>query len=106
MLGEIATEVSAAGFPINEKLALPSAVLYPIEAHINGFEYFLFDCAVGEAFRGRVVNTDWSRWLRVPEFLEGSTYRSGLLAIVKSGTSNHQLQFASTTMPRKVSQTA
>ena len=40
VLGEIVTEVSAAGFPINEKLALPGAVLDPIEAHIDGFGYF------------------------------------------------------------------
>ena len=37
VLGEIVTKVSAAGFPINEKLALPGAVLDPIEAHIDGF---------------------------------------------------------------------
>ena len=30
VLGEIVTEVSAAGFPINEKLTLPGAVLDPI----------------------------------------------------------------------------
>ena len=41
VLGEIVTKVSVAGFPINEKLALPGAVLDPIEAHINGFGYFL-----------------------------------------------------------------
>ena len=40
MLGEIVTEVSAAGFPINEKLTLPGAVLYPIEAYIDGFGFF------------------------------------------------------------------
>ena len=45
-------------------------------------------CAVGEAFRGRVVNSDWSWWLQVHEFLEGSVYRHGLLAIVKSGTNS------------------
>ena len=39
-----------------------------------------------EAFRGRVVHVDCIWWLWVPEFLEGSTYRYGLLAIVKSGT--------------------
>ena len=33
VLGEIVTKVSAAGFPINEKLAFPGAVLDPIEAH-------------------------------------------------------------------------
>ena len=78
MLGEVVTEVSAAWFPINEKLALSGAVLDPIEAHIDGFGYFFLDCAVGEAFCGRVVDADWSRWLRVPEFLEGSAYRHGL----------------------------
>ena len=42
VLGEVVTEVSAAGFPINEKLALTGAVLDPIEAHIDGFGYFCF----------------------------------------------------------------
>ena len=62
-----------------------STVLDPIEAHIDGFEYCLFDCAVGKAFSGGVVDTDWSRWLRVPEFCEGSTDRHGLLTIMEGG---------------------
>ena len=37
VLGKIVTEVNAARFPINEKLAFPGAVLDPIEAHIDGF---------------------------------------------------------------------
>ena len=37
-------------------------------------------------FFGRVVDTDWSWWLWVPELLEGSAYRQGLLAVVKSCT--------------------
>ena len=41
VLGEIVTEVNASGFPINEKLTLPGAVMDPIEAHIDGFRYFL-----------------------------------------------------------------
>ena len=74
------------GLPINEKLTLLGAVLDPIEAHIVGFGYFLLYGAICETFRGRVVNADWSWWLWVPEFLEGSAYRHGLLAVVKSGT--------------------
>ena len=66
VLGKVVTEVSAAWFPINEKLDFPGAVLDPIEAHIDGFEYFLFYCAVCETLQCRVVDTDWSRWLRVP----------------------------------------
>ena len=31
VLGEIVTKVSAAGFPINEKLTLPGAVLDPMQ---------------------------------------------------------------------------
>ena len=65
--GELVTKVSAAGFPINETLALPGAVLDPIESHVYGFGYFLFDCAIGEAFFGIVVNAYWSRWLWVPK---------------------------------------
>ena len=40
VLCELVTKVSAADFPINEKLALPGAVLDPIEAHIDGFGFF------------------------------------------------------------------
>ena len=47
---------------------------------------FLFYGAVCETFRGRVVDADWSWWLQVPEFLECSAYRNGLLDVVKSGT--------------------
>ena len=43
MLDEVVTKVSDAGFPINEKLALPGAVLDPIEVHVDGFGCFLFD---------------------------------------------------------------
>ena len=86
MLDEVVTKVSDAGFPINEKLALPGAVLDPIEAHIDGFGCFFLYCAVCKAFRGRFVGSDWSWWLWVPKFLEGSAYRHGLLAVVKSGT--------------------
>ena len=66
VLGEIVTDIRAAGFPINYKLALPGEVLDPIEAHINGFGYFLPYGAVCKTFRGRVINTDWSWWLWVP----------------------------------------
>ena len=38
--GEIVTKVSAAGFPINEKLALSGAVLDTIEARDDGFGFF------------------------------------------------------------------
>ena len=86
MLGEIVTEVSAAGFSINEKLTLLGAVLDPIEAHIDGFGSFLLYGAICETLRGRVVDADWSCWLWVPKFLEGSAYWHGLLAVVKSGT--------------------
>ena len=70
VLGELVTKGSAAGLPINEKLAFLGAVLDPIEAHVDGFEYFLFDCAVGEAFSGVVVDADRNWWLRVPKFTE------------------------------------
>ena len=40
MLGELFTKVSAAVFPINEKPALPGAVLDSIEVHADGFGFF------------------------------------------------------------------
>ena len=86
MLDKVVTEVNSAGFPINEKLAFWGAVLDLIEAYIDGFGYFSLYGAVCETFPGRFVDTDWSWWLRVPEFLEGSAYQHSLLAILKSGT--------------------
>ena len=65
---------------------MPGAVLDPIEAHIDVFGYFWICGAVCETFRGRVFDADWSWWLWVSEFLEGSAYCHGLLAVVKSGT--------------------
>ena len=85
VLGKVVTKVSAAGFSIKEKLDLPGAVLDPIEAHVDGFRYFSFDCAVGEAFSGGVVDADWSQCLWVPELCEGSAYRQGLLTIMEGG---------------------
>ena len=41
VFGEVFTKFTAVGFPINEKLALPGVVLDPIEAHVDGFGYFL-----------------------------------------------------------------
>ena len=40
VLDGVVTKVSASGFPINEKLAFPGAVLDPIEWHVDGFGYF------------------------------------------------------------------
>ena len=40
VFGEIVTKVSTAGFPINEKMTVPGAVLDPIEAHIDGSGFF------------------------------------------------------------------
>ena len=54
--------------------------------HIDGFRSFLIYGAICETLRGRVVDADWSWWLWVTELLEGSAYRHGLLAVVKSGT--------------------
>ena len=85
MLGELVTEVSAFGFPINEKLVLLGAVLDPIEAHVDSYRYFLFDRSVGEAFSGGIVDADWSRWLRIPEFCEDSEDWHILLNIMGGG---------------------
>ena len=82
MLDELVTKVSASRFPINEKLALLGAVLDPSEAHVDGFGYFLFDCVVGEAFSGGVLDVNWCRWLQVPEFCECSVDQNGLLTIM------------------------
>ena len=57
----------------------------PIEAHVDGFGYSLFDHVIGKTFNGGVVDADWSRWLRVTELCEGSADRHGILTIMEGG---------------------
>ena len=85
VIGEVVTNVSAAGFPIIYKLALPGAGLDQTEVHVNGFRCFLFHRVVGEAFSGGVVDADCSWWLWVPKFCEGSADWHGLLTNIEGG---------------------
>ena len=66
MIGVVVYKVSDAGLPVNEELALACAIAYPIKTHIGRSRLFLFDCVVGKAVGGRVVDLDWSRRLWVP----------------------------------------
>lgn len=56
MLAGIITQVLGTGFPVDEKLALASAILKPIETLVYRFGSFLFDGTVGEIRGGGVVN--------------------------------------------------
>ena len=71
VLGVIVTEVSAAGFPINQKLFLEGAISDPIKTHVNGFGAFLFDGVVGKALSSGVVNLDGGGGLWVAKLREG-----------------------------------
>ena len=52
--------------PVDEELTLDCAIAYPIKAHADRFQSFLFDGVVGEAVGGRVVYVYWSGRLWVP----------------------------------------
>ena len=70
VLGVIVAQVSDAGLPVYEKLALACAFSYPIKAHVDRFQSFLLYGVVGEAVGGGVVNLDWRGRLWVPQFAE------------------------------------
>ena len=66
MLGVIVAQVSDSGLPVYEELTLAFTVLYPIKAHVDRFQAFLFDGVVGKAVGGSVVYFDTSGRLWVP----------------------------------------
>ena len=57
MLGDIVINSGAARAPVNEELTMANAVLNTIKAHVNGFEYFLFDTVIGKTCVSGVVYT-------------------------------------------------
>ena len=58
----VVSQVSYAGLPVDEELTLACAIEYPIKAHVDRFQSFLFDGVVGEAG----VYLYWSGRLWVP----------------------------------------
>jgi len=55
VFGVIITQIFGSRAPVDEELFLAHAVLDPVEAHVDGFGPFLFDCVVGETGGGGVV---------------------------------------------------
>ena len=70
VLGVIVAQVCDAGLTVDEELTLACAVAYSIKAHVDRFQLFLLDGAVGEAVGGGVVDLDWHVRLWVPQFAE------------------------------------
>ena len=58
MFGVVVAKFSDARMPVYEELTLACGIAYPIKAHVDRFQSFLFDGAVGKAVGGRVVNLD------------------------------------------------
>ena len=85
MLGMVFDQVSDARLPVDEELTLACAIAYPIKAHVDRFQSFLFDCVVEEAAGGRVVYLDLSGRMWVPYFKEQGAYWDGFLAIDVGG---------------------
>ena len=68
MLGEVIGEVLSAGSPVDDKLVLFDAVANPVETHVHGAGFALFECVIGDAGCGGVVGFHWGRRLRMAEF--------------------------------------
>ena len=66
MLGVVVDQVSDDRLTVYEELTLDCAITYPIKAHIDRFQSFLFDGVVVKAIGGRVVYLDCSSRLWVP----------------------------------------
>ena len=60
ILGVVVAKVGDARLPVDEELALPCVIAYPIKAHVIRFRYFLLDGVVGKAVGGGVFDLDWS----------------------------------------------
>jgi hypothetical protein len=46
---KVVGQVGRSWFPVNVKLVLFNSVLNPIESHLHGFLFLLFDLVVGKA---------------------------------------------------------
>ena len=58
VFGEAIGSIKFAFLPIYVKLVLSHAIAYPVEAHINGFGAFLFDCVIYNAIGCCIVSLD------------------------------------------------
>ena len=62
----VVVQVSDAWLPVDMELTLACVIAYPMKAHDDRFQSFLFDGVLGRAVGGRVVYLDWSGRLWVP----------------------------------------
>ena len=83
MFGEVVSQIVLTFFPKYFKLVLANTVSYPIEAHVNGFGAFLFDCVIYNAIGCSIVSLDWGGRLGVTEKFECCAQGTGILSIVK-----------------------
>ena len=79
-------KICGAGHPINDKLALASAVLKPIKTHVDGFRPLLFDGVIDKALGSGVIHLEGRGRLWMSEFNKGCTDGDSLLAVKESGT--------------------
>ena len=61
------------------------AILEPVESHVYGFCFLLFDGIIGDAIGSAVVGVNRCGRLRIAEFNEGETKRDGESSIEKEG---------------------
>eukprot|EP00978_Attheya_sp_CCMP212_P006281 scaffold14236_cov54-Attheya_sp.AAC.3 len=59
--------------PVDMELALCSAILEPIKAHVDGFGAALFDCVIDDAGCTTVVDLKGCRWLGMAHFFQDDT---------------------------------
>ena len=85
MLGVAVAKIGATRFPIDQELFLEGPILDPIKTHFDCLRLLLFYSVVGEAFIGRVVDTDRGRRLRVADFSKGGSNWYGFLAVDEGG---------------------
>jgi hypothetical protein len=71
VFSEIVGQVGRSWPPIYIDLFLLYPVLDPIESHLHGFGFLLFDLFVGKTVGGGVVNLYRGGWLGVSHFAKG-----------------------------------
>jgi hypothetical protein len=86
MFGEIVSQIVAAFAPVDVELALDSAVLEPIKAHVDGFGAALFDSVINDAGGTTVVDLEGCRWLGMAHFVQDDAEGNALAGVEETGS--------------------
>lgn len=83
VFGEVVPQIISVFAPMNKEVALPYAVAYPVEAHVNCLRSTLLHGVVDDARGAGIVGLDWRGRLRVAKVFESGTKPRRVFGIVE-----------------------